>query len=345
MFSKPLLTALLLIPLIAIATASAETPSKLDEQFLKQRYDAFVESLDDKRIAKDYPRAVQKLDSPDPQVQIAGIKTLAATGEVEVIPWIVPFLDSKDGHVRIYAGLSLNSLVASHELKRRDKSQPGKVVILPPGPDDRDLKPMAWVILKMLRKSDDVNTHSYAANMIGYLGLEDFDGELRKLQKSRHPAVTRAARNALGMLGVDSADTFSEAELEAAKATGESFAKLFRDRDDDRLGLLLVPKGSLAAILNPKVLAGKDIDSLYANMVMANTQRFTEFRAMCGDLTKMSSIRFQPGQTVSSDFYAPGVRVMKNAYVVLAYANRVEIKVKIENMVFVGDRCYIVEID
>ena len=73
---------------------------------------------------------------------------------------------------------------------------------------------MAWVILNMLRKSDDGNTHSYAANMIGYLGLEDFDGELRKLQKSRHPAVTRAARNALEMLGVEQPELFSETELE-----------------------------------------------------------------------------------------------------------------------------------
>ena len=95
MFSKPLLTALLLIPLTAFATASAETPPNLDEQVLKQRYDALVKSLDNKRIATDYPKAVQKLDSPDSKVRIAGIETLAATGEVEVIPWIVPFVDSK----------------------------------------------------------------------------------------------------------------------------------------------------------------------------------------------------------------------------------------------------------
>jgi hypothetical protein len=66
---------------------------------------------------------------------------------------------------------------------------------------------------------------------------------------------------------------------------------------------------------------------------------------MCGDLSKMSSITFQPGHVVKSKFYAPGTRVMKNSFVTLAYANRVEIKVKIEEMVFVGEKCYIVEID
>jgi len=38
-------------------------------------------------------------------------------------------------------------------------------------------------------------------------------------------------------------------------------------------------------------------------------------------------------------------RPMKNSYVVFAYANRVEIKVKIEEMVFVAGKCYIMEID
>jgi hypothetical protein len=36
---------------------------------------------------------------------------------------------------------------------------------------------------------------------------------------------------------------------------------------------------------------------------------------------------------------------MKNSYVVFAHANRVEIKVKIEEMVFIGGKCYVVEID
>lgn len=345
MLSKPLLIALLLIPLTITATNSAETRPGLDEQALKQRYDAFVKALDDKRIATDYPKAVEKLDSPDPKVQIAGIKTLAATDEIEAIPWIVPFVDSEDRHVRIYAGQALNALVATHQLKRRDKTQSNKVVILPPRPGEIDLKPVSWVIWKMLQMPDDGNTHAFAANMIGYGGFEEYEADLRRLLKSKHPAVTTAARRALEMLGVDQEGAFTETELEAAKATGESFAQLFRNEDEDRLGLLLVPKGSLSTILNPRVLAGKDVDSLYAKMVTVNTQRFTEFRSMCGDLTKVSSTRFQPGRKFTSDFYAPGVRAMKNSYVVLAYANRVEIKVKIEEMVFVGNECYIVEID
>jgi len=60
---------------------------------------------------------------------------------------------------------------------------------------------MSWVILKMLQKPDDGNTHAFAANMIGYGGFDEYQPELRELLKSRHPAVTTAARRALEMLG------------------------------------------------------------------------------------------------------------------------------------------------
>ncbi len=336
----------LIFVLLTASVSSATAQAGLDEQTLKQKYDAFIESLDHKQIAEEYPKAVQRLDSTDPKEQVAAIKTLAATGEVEVIPWIVPFVDSENGHVRVYASLFLSNFISSHELKRRDMSQPERVVIKPLGPDDLDLKPMAWLILQMLRKPDVGNTRSYAANMVGYLGLKELEAEVRGLLKSRHPAVTRAARNALEMLGVEKPDVFSKAELEAAKATGKAFAKLFRDKDEDGLGLLLVPKELFVNALSPKAFEEKEIDPLYAKIVSANTQLFTEFRAMCGDLSKMSSITFQPGHVVAKSYlYAPGVRGIKNSYVVFAHANRVEIKVKIEDMVFVCGKCYIVKID
>ena len=206
MYAK-LLIVILLIALPAAVPAAAAPP---DEAALKQRYNNFVQSSDHRSLAKDYPGAIRNLDSPDPKKQIIGIKTLAATEEVKAIPWIVPFLDSEDRHVRIQAGLSLSTVVANHQLKRRDKSQPEKVVILPPRPGDIDLTSVSWVILKMLRLPDDGNTHAYAANMIGDLGLEEYEPELRKLLDSRHPAVTRAARRALEMIDVKPADTLDD---------------------------------------------------------------------------------------------------------------------------------------
>ncbi len=143
---------------ILIALAATVVPTEAappNEASLKQQYDTFVQSLDHRSLAKDYPGAVRNLDSPDPKKQAIGIKTLAATEEPKAIPWIVPFLDSEDRNVRIQAGVSLNALVATHQRKRRDKTQSGEVVTLPPGPGDIDLKPVFWVIFKMLRMPDD----------------------------------------------------------------------------------------------------------------------------------------------------------------------------------------------
>jgi hypothetical protein len=200
---RPILL-MVVVQILAAAVNTAAAPP--NEAALKQRYDAFVEWLEHRSLAKDYPGAVRSLDSPDPQKQMIGIKMLVPTEEVKAIPWIVLFLDSDDQHVRIQAGLGVNAIVATHELKRRDMSQPERVVILPPSPGDVDLRPLSWVISKMLQLPDDGNTHAYAANMISYLGLEEYEPELRKLLKSRHPAVTTAAHRALEMLGCDKPD-------------------------------------------------------------------------------------------------------------------------------------------
>lgn len=176
-----------------------------DEQLLRAQYDRFVESLDREGIAREYSGAIRKLDSLDPQTLIAGLKTLGATEEVGAIPWIVPFVDSHDRRIRVVAGQALLRTVVSNELKRRDATQPGKVVIRRPAPGDHDLRPMAWVVLRMLR-TGDANVRSYAATMIGYLGLSQFRGELRELLVSIHPAEAKAAGTALDMLPVDERD-------------------------------------------------------------------------------------------------------------------------------------------
>lgn len=316
-----------------------------DEQALKNRYDEFVEMLDTKQTAKDYPKALERLDSEDPKEQLAGMKTLAATGDIEAIPWIVPFLDSDDQYVQVYAGLHIQQIVSGHELKRRDMSQPENVVINPRGPEDADLTPLAWVVLKMLQKPDDGSTHSYAATMIGYLGLKAFESDLRQLLKSRHPAVTTSAKYAMGMLGYETNGGFSNAQMKAARETAESFARLFFADDEDSLVLLLLPKKLVPEVLSKEILAENDPDKLYARMVEGNLKRFAEYHSIVADTSRLTIIGFEAGRPVESEFYRPNVRVMENSYATLAYANRVIVKLKIEEMVFVGDQCFIVEID
>src|SRR5437016_3179709 len=71
-----------------------------DEESLRQRLETFIQSLDSIRIAKDYPKAIRNLQSTEPQKQILGIRALVATEEPEIVPWVLPFLDSKEPYVQ-----------------------------------------------------------------------------------------------------------------------------------------------------------------------------------------------------------------------------------------------------
>ena len=178
----------------------APLPPKYDTIVLKKQFDVFMETLDPLLISKEYPGAVRKLLSSDPEKQLQAVRTLAETGEVEVIPWLLPFLESENESLRIWTGTSLNKLVSSYVLKRRDMSRSGDVLIGPLRPKDKDLRPLAWIVLKMFRKADDGNTHAYAASMTRYLGLDKFERELEQCLKSRHPAVANTAKWALESL-------------------------------------------------------------------------------------------------------------------------------------------------
>jgi hypothetical protein len=183
-----------------------QLPETSWEEGLHQRYSLFLKKLDAARIKSDYPGAIRDIRSPKPGDQIRGLNVLGASGRIDAIPWIVPLLDSENDLVGLHAGRVLEQIVSGNELLRRDMNQPEKIVLRPRSADDVDLRPLGWVILRMMKAADDGNTAAYAATMAGYLGLSEFDGELRKLLKSVHPAVQQSARNALSMLGLSLED-------------------------------------------------------------------------------------------------------------------------------------------
>jgi hypothetical protein len=188
--------------LTAIGSAAEQTAAipKYNETEMEKRCDEFVQSLDLLKIVHDYPQVVQNLLAVNPQRQIIGLKTLSETSDLNAIPWIIIFLDSDGKDVKICAGSVLQKLVSSYTLQRRDMKYPDRIVIKPLNKNDVDLRPLAWIILKMLRNSEDGNLQSCAAVMAGYLNLDYFDDELHLLEKSKHPAVVNSAQWALGML-------------------------------------------------------------------------------------------------------------------------------------------------
>lgn len=152
------------------------------------------------RKMKPAPKAIKKILSNKLERQIQAVKTLAETGESEVIPWLLLCLDSENSDLRIWTGASLEKLVSSYVLKRRDMDVHDDVIIGHSRPEDKDLRPLAWIVLKMFRKRDDGSTHAYAASMARHLGLHEFERELQRCLHSKHPAVSNKAKWALESL-------------------------------------------------------------------------------------------------------------------------------------------------
>ena len=180
---------LALIWLIAVCLLGGDAaggdgvPAAYDENALREEFYAFVASLDVMAVSRGYPKAVEKLLSGDPEKQVEAVKTLAETGEMEVIPWLLPFLEADDRHVAISAALSLEKLVSAYVLKRRDMSEPGGVLIKPLGCGDRDLR-RCGIVLKMFRRPDDGSTHAYAATMTRYLELHELRASFASVWKA-----------------------------------------------------------------------------------------------------------------------------------------------------------------
>jgi hypothetical protein len=198
---KNILAVLAIFVLTAEVSAGEQMAAvpKYDKVELEKSCYEFIQSLDSLKMAHDYPQAVKNLLAVEPQKQITGLQTLSHVNDLNAIPLVIVFLDSDNIEVKVNAGSALERLVLFDALKRRDKNFPGGIAIKPLGRGDMDLRPLAWIVLRMMR-SEDTNLQGYAAIMAGYLGLDYFEDELRILEKSEQPAVSNSAKEALKIL-------------------------------------------------------------------------------------------------------------------------------------------------
>ena len=301
-------------------------------------YDAMVIALRPETARRGYPEAIARLEAADPALVVAGLRTLAETEDAAAIPWLVESQQGSEGTVRVWAGASLQKLVVAIERRHRNPAETQRRV--------PDLRPLAYVVDRMLKQPDDGNTHAYAAELVAALGLRRFEPQLRELLESRHPAVTRAAAAALTRLGSDLSEVpiFSVEEMALARTVAEQFAQRFRDDDEDGFAALLPGPEVIPRLFSAELVDARGSD-LYGELVAGNLRRFAEFRSVFADLTSLATIEIQPGTFTRSTNYAPGVRLMKNTMVTLSNANRLSVTVKIEDLAFVDGRCHVVTID
>jgi HEAT repeat protein len=188
---------LVLLTVLALAPAPKVDSPRDDEAKLKKDYEKLLASLKPRDLAGQHPRAVAALRGQEPKAQIEALQTLARIGDPNALPLMVPLLESQDPTVRIWAGATVSQLVEQYTLRRRDPRVGDRVVLKPRGQNDLDLRPLAWLVVQMLKKADDGNTHAYAAVLIRYLELRELVPNLRSLLQSRHPAVRDKATWAL----------------------------------------------------------------------------------------------------------------------------------------------------
>lgn len=173
-------------------SVSTATPP-FNEDELKANYDKFIGEIDGLALTKKYPEIVKKILLHNPDEQEIAVKMLSESQDIDAIPWILLLLDSDHKRVRTYAGYSLKEIVYSIAILRRDMNFPGFVVLKPLQKTDADLKPLAWIVLRLLR-SEDQNHIAYAMMMARYLNLYEFEGLIMSHQYSRSPAVTNTMK-------------------------------------------------------------------------------------------------------------------------------------------------------
>jgi hypothetical protein len=191
---------LMLLTLVALDGDPTIDVSGHNAAQLKKDCEKLLASLKPQTVARERRRVVEVLKGQDPKAKVEALCVLAKTGDPNALPLMVPHLESQDELVRIWAGATVSELVERYTLRRRDPKIGERIVLMPRGKEDLDLRPLAWLVVQMLRKPDDGNTHSYAAVLIRYLELREFTLQLRQLLQSRHPAVSNKAKWALDEL-------------------------------------------------------------------------------------------------------------------------------------------------
>ena len=137
----------------------------------------------------------------------------------------------------------------------------------------------------------------------------------------------------------------SENETKAFESVCKAFAESFLKGDEGGVRKVCISNDLVSEVFRPKLLQhGRD--TLHKMIVDGNTKRFTEFRRKLGSLEGFKYVGAEHGYRLSrSEAYADPRLVLKNSYVVMADANRLIVKVKLEEVVYIGGKYQLTKLD
>ena len=139
--------------------------------------------------------------------------------------------------------------------------------------------------------------------------------------------------------------TLSKEESAAFAATCKTLAQSFLKNDVEAFRKLCIPEDLLQEVVTPK-LRERGIGELHKKILEGNTKRFAEFRDRFKDLTGFEFSSTSIGCRLDrSDAYADPRLVLKNSCFTIAYANRMTVRIEIEELVFMRGKYYLMKLD
>ena len=137
----------------------------------------------------------------------------------------------------------------------------------------------------------------------------------------------------------------SENETKAFESMCKAFAESFLKGDEDGVRKVCIPQDLVLEVFSPKLLQNGR-NPLHKMIVEGNTKRFNEYRRKLGNLEGFKYLRAEHGyRLIKSETYSAPRLVLKNSYVVMAYANRLIVKVKLEDLVYIGGKYHLTALD
>jgi hypothetical protein len=124
-----------------------------------------------------------------------------------------------------------------------------------------------------------------------------------------------------------------------------ALADAFLKNDESAFQALIVPAEVLSKILSPEFLKGTPVD-LHRLLVEGNLQRFREFRGHFQDLKGFEYRLDDLGyRETNAALYSEPRRALHNTYITVAYAHRLILKIRVEDVVLVDGKCYLFKLD
>ena len=137
----------------------------------------------------------------------------------------------------------------------------------------------------------------------------------------------------------------SEQETKAFNSMCTSFATSFLKADEGSIRAMCISKQQIANVLSPKLIERAE-GKLHQVIVDGNTKTFVTLRRKLGSLEGFKFVRAEHGYRLQkSQSYRDPKPVLKNSYVVLADGNRLIVKIKLEELIFIDGQYHLVKLD